>query len=175
MADAADGTIVNIPPDLQYKAQLVDALYQDPKMRPKLLQLVKDYAPNLRIPELDTTKEVLDALKPHLEEIGKFKTEAAKERAEIKAERQREKLVAKLGLSEEDLPAIDKLMADGGVQNFETAAELHQHRQRAAVPRGVVPSPFTLGSDAATTKDYLRDPVGTARKRAYEALAEIRR
>lgn len=168
-------TVVNIPPDFQYKAQLVDALYADPKMRPKLLQLVKDYAPNLRIPELDTTREVLDALKPHLEEIGKFKTEAAKERAEIKAERDREKVMAKLSLTEDDMPAIDKLMKEGGVQNLETAAELHQHRQKAASPRGVVPSPFTIGSDAATTKDYLRDPVGTARKRAYEALAELRR
>ena len=51
-----DEPVVNIPPDMQYKSQLVDALYQDPKMRPKLLQLVKDYAPNLRIPELDTTQ-----------------------------------------------------------------------------------------------------------------------
>lgn len=168
-------TIVNIPPDLQYKAQLIDALYQDPKMRPKLLGLVKEYAPTVRIPEIDTTKEVLDALKPHLEELGKAKTEMATERAAMKAEREREKLVAKLGLSEEDLPAIDKLMKEGGVQHFDTAAELHQHRQKAAAPRGVMPTPFTIGSDAATTKDYLRDPVGTARKRAYEALAELRR
>jgi hypothetical protein len=171
----ADETIVNIPPEMQYKSQLIDALYGDPKMRPKLLQLVKDYAPNLRIPELDTTKEVLDALKPHLEEIGKFKTEAAKERAEIRAERDREKLMTKLSLTEEDMPAIDKLMKEGGVQHLETAAELHQHRQRAAAPRGIMPTPFTIGSDAATTKEYLRDPVGTARKRAYEQLAEMRR
>jgi hypothetical protein len=171
----ADETIVNIPPEMQYKSQLIDALYGDPKMRPKLLQLVKDYAPNLRIPELDTTKEVLDALKPHLEEIGKFKTEAAKERAEIRAERDREKLMTKLSLTEEDMPAIDKLMKEGGVQHLETAAELHQHRQRAAAPRGIMPTPFTIGSDAATTKEYLRDPVGTARKRANEQLAEMRR
>ncbi len=170
-----DEPVVNIPPELQYKAQLIDALYQDPKMRPKLLGLVKEYAPNLRIPELDTTQEVLGALKPHLEEIGKFRTEAAKERAEIKAERQREKLMTRLNLSEEDMTAVDKLMSEGGVQNLETAAELHQHRQRAATPRGVMPTPFTIGSDAASTKDYLRDPVGTARKRAYEQLAEMRR
>jgi hypothetical protein len=171
----AEETQVNIPPEMTYKSQLVDALYADPKMRPKLLQLVKDYAPNLRIPELDTTQEVLGALKPHLEEIGKFRTEAAKERAEIKAERQREKLMAKHGLSDEDMTAVDKLVSEGGVQNLETAVELHQHRQRAATPRGVMPTPFTIGNDAASTKDYLKDPVGTARRRAYEQLAEMRR
>lgn len=168
-------TVVNIPPDLQYKAQLMDVLYQDPKMRPKLLALVKEYAPNVRIPELDTQHEVVEALKPHLKEIGDHKRELAAERAQIKAERDREKLAAKAGLTDEDWPEIDKLMKDGGVQNLETAAELHQHRKRAAAPRGVMPSPFTLGNDAAITKDYLRDPVGTARKRAYEAVAELRR
>lgn len=170
-----DETIVNIPPEMQHKSELFDALYHDPKMRPKLLGLVKEYAPNLRIPELDTTNEVMTALKPHLEDIGKARTELQQERAEMRAERQREKLMDKLNLTEEDLPAIEKVMKDGGVQSFETAAELHQHRQRAAAPRGVVPSPFTIGSDAATTKAYLKDPVGTARQRAYEILAEQRR
>lgn len=168
-------TIVNVPPDLQYKAQLMDVLYQDPKMRPKLLALVKEYAPNVRIPELDTQNEVLTALTPHLKEIGEHKRELARERAEFREERAREKLAAKSGLTDEDWPEIDKLMKDGGVQNLETAAELQQHRKRAAAPRGVMPSPFTLGTDTAVTKDYLRDPVGTARKRAYEAVADLRR
>ena len=174
MADN-DGTVVNIPPEMQYKSQLIDALYGDPKMRPKLLQLVKDYAPNLRIPEIDTANEVLAGIRPHLEEIGAAKRELASERAAIKAERDREKLMAKLNLTDDDMPAIDKLMKEGGVQHLETAAELHQHRQRAAAPRGVMPTPFTIGDNAAVTKDYLKDPVGTARKRAYEQLAEMRR
>ena len=36
---AADDLIVNAPPDLQYKAQLMEALYNDPKTRPQFLQL----------------------------------------------------------------------------------------------------------------------------------------
>lgn len=172
----ADEPIVNaVPPELQYKAQLMDVLYQDPKMRPKLLALVKEYAPNLRIPEIDTSNEVMTALTPHLKEIGEHKRALAEERAAIKAERQREKLSAKDGITDEDWPEIDKLMKDGGVSNLETAAELHRHRKEAARPRGVAPSPFTLPGDASVTKEYLKDPVGTARKRAYEVVAELRR
>lgn len=167
----ADEPIVNVPPELQYKAQLMDVLYQDPKMRPKLLALVKEYAPNIRIPELDTQAEVMTALTPHLKEMGEDRKALRQELADLRSERQREKL----GITEEDRPEIDKLMKDGGVSNLETAVELHRHRKEAARPRGVAPSPFTLPGDASVTKEYLKDPVGTARKRAYEAVAELRR
>ena len=124
---------VNIPDSIKYPAQLVEALHADPKLRPKLLALVKEYAPNLRIPEIDTPNEVIETLKPHLEEIGKSKKAMADELAAIRAERAREKQIAKLGLGEDELPEIDKLMKDGVVSNFETAAELHRLDRKSVV------------------------------------------
>ncbi len=127
----ADDLIVNLPPDMQYKAQLI-----------------KEYAPNVRIPEIDTATSVVEAVKPYTQEIGKMRDELRQERADRESERERHRVLGRqdLGLTNDDVAEIDKTMKERGIGNFETAAEFHALSKRAAAPRSAPTSFFTLGN-----------------------------
>ena len=174
----ADDLIVNAPPDLQYKAQLMEALYNDPKTRPQFLQLVKQYAPNVRIPEIDTAGAVVEAVKPYTQEIGKMREEMRQERADREAERERHRVLGRqdLGLSSDDVTEIDKVMKERGISNFETAAEFHALGKRAAAPRSAPTSFFTLGNpqDGLDMKKLFADPIHYTRERAHKVWDETR-
>ena len=174
----ADDLIVNAPPDLQYKAQLMEALYNDPKTRPQFLQLVKQYAPNVRIPEIDTATQVVEAVKPYTQEIGKMREELRQERADREAERERHRVLGRqdLGLTSEDVAEIDKTMKERGIANFETAAEFHALSKRAAQPRSAPTSFFTLGNpqDGLDMKKLFENPIHYTRERAHKVWDEAR-
>jgi hypothetical protein len=163
-----DETIVNIPDDIAYPAKLMKTLYDDPKTRPGLLKLVKQYAPNVRIPEVDTPNEVAGALKPLIDQINTDRQERQAEKLERQAEKDREKVMkrADLGLSSEDLPEVEKTMKEGQIASLETAAELYSHRKRAAAPRGgYVGNTFDIGGG----KEYL----STLMKTPKEGLKQV--
>lgn len=170
---------VNIPPEIGYKAQLMEALYNDPKTRPEFLKLVKQYAPNVRIPEIDTAASVVDAVKPHMAEVGKLRDELRAEKADRDRERETHRVLGRqdLGLTGDDLTEIDKVMKDRGIQNFETAAEFHALSKRAAAPRSAPTSFFTLGNpaDGLDMKRLFADPIHYTRERSHKIWDETAR
>src|SRR5882724_4996637 len=169
---------VNVPPEIQYKSQLMEALYNDPKTRPEFLKLVKQYAPNVRIPEIDTAESVVAAVKPFTEEIGKIRGELRQEKADREQERERHRVLgrADLGLTAADVPEVEKAMKERGIQSFETAAEFHALSQRAAAPRSAPTSFFTLGNpqDGMDLKKLFADPIHYTRERAHKVWDETR-
>ena len=169
----ADDLQVNIPPDVEYKSKLVDVLYADPKMRPKLLQLVKEYAPNVRIPEIDSSTEVLTALQPHLDAMKADRDERQADRAERQADRAREALLARGDVSAAELPDIEKVMQERGISRLDTAADFYTQVVRpAARPRGAAPSPFTMPG-GADMKGLLDHPKRWAQEMAYKTWDEL--
>lgn len=166
----------NIPAELQYQSRLMQELMKNPKTRGGLLQLVKTHAPDVRIPELDTVNEVVSVVRPEIEALRKEREEARKEREAERAERERAKVLARhdLGLTDEDLPAITELMEKRGISNFETAAEFRANAKRAATPRTVVPSPFTMPTeDSGYIKKLLKGDKKAHLEKAYEVAEEL--
>lgn len=174
-----DDLQVSAPPvteEMVYQSRLFKELYDNPKTRGGLLKLVKDYAPNVRIPEIDTAQQVVEAVKPHVAEVTKLRDELRAEKAERDADRERHRVLgrADLGLSEADLPEIDKLVKERGIQSFETAAEFHAMSRRAAAPRSAPTSFFTLGQpdDKIDMKRLFSDPIHYTRERAHKIWDE---
>jgi hypothetical protein len=125
--------------------QFIDNLAQKPDLRNRLLHLIRDYNPNIAIPELDAAKPVLDevsALRKELDEEKKARADektalqkslddekeakAAKEReasATAEIDKSRRKL-KKDGYTAEAIDKIEKLMEERGLVDYEAATAL---------------------------------------------------
>src|SRR6266853_5141514 len=159
MAEKIEDQNVPVPPE----ALLMRALHDDPKFRPKLQRLVKEFNPNVRIPELDMQAEVVTALEPHLKTIADARNELAAERADRATEREWASAERAGHIRPEDRPEVEKLMQERGITNRATAAEFYAQSPAAAAPRSVMPSPFTLPA-APDMKELIANPTQWARK-----------
>lgn len=118
---------------------LLDMMAANPKTRRRVLEMVKEIRPDLSIPELDAAKPVLDEVTQTRAELAALKKELADERAEkdktvregamtrtIAENRQR---LREQGYQEEGIAAIEKLMTDRGLTDYEAAAALLDRTQ----------------------------------------------
>lgn len=153
------------------KAKVLDELYENPATRRELLNVMKKNKPDLRIPEVDTPGEVMNTLKPHLDEIAATKKELAAEREALKLERAKENLMRKHGLSEEELAEVGKTMKEKGIANVDTAIEHRRLADQVASPRSAgrksdtfqIPNPEGLWTN---TNEW-------ARTEAYKTFDEV--
>ena len=146
------------------KSKLLDDLYSNEKTRGPLLKILKEQRPDLSIPEVDGPKAVREAIAPELEQMRK-------DNLEMRGIVAREKFKAKTRSTDEELDAIlETEVKRDGVQNLDTAYELHQHRA-AAAPRNTQHSPVLMPD----SKGLFADPRGWARKEAAQAIEDFRR
>lgn len=121
--------------------KLLDELGKDPARRRKVLQLVKEMDPARVIPELDAAAPVLaevGAVKGELDEFRKQWQAEKDERASkdregsttALIERERGKLRAQ-GYQDEGIAAVEKLMTDRGLTDYEAAAALLERSRPA--------------------------------------------
>jgi len=165
---AATPTLTPAAQEILAKSQLVDVLYKDPKMRPKLLALVKEFAPDTRIPELDTATAVEERVKPMLAEVGTLRDDLAKERAERAREREHARAVA-AGVPEAELADVEKMMTDKKIGDWDTAVTHYSLTKRAAEPRSA-PTPLQMPD----MKGLWKNPKLWARNEAYKVIGEMR-
>lgn len=151
------------------KAKVLDELYDNETTRPLLLKGIKTIRPTARVPEIDTPEQVLSALKPHLEEIGKTKAELQKERDEFRAEQAREKAKKELDLSDEDFVEVSKLATEKKIGDLSTAAEHWRLTKDVAEPRSGPETTLHLPN----FKGLAESPVQWARDEARKVLHEF--
>ena len=154
---------------MKAEAQLLEALYHDPRTRGPLLQMIKHKSPGTPIPELDAPAQIHAALAPKLKEIDELKTELRKDKAQKEFEQERSR--AREIVGEEALPAVEKLMQDKMIGDWETAARHYRMTQETASPGRRGPTPVTRPA----YEGLLKDRRNWARQEAYKAVEEIER
>lgn len=152
------------------KAKLMDAMYDNPKLRGQFLRLIKEQEPNARIPEIEAETTVLAAIKPHMEEIGKAKLEIETERANIKAERAAEKAKKELALSDEEFEEVKKHAAEKQIGDLVAAAEHWQMTKEVAEPRSMPDTTIQLPN----IKGLWENPMQFARDEARKVQHEFK-
>lgn len=152
-------------------AALAKGLSENPKTRGSFLNLMKAADPNLSIPEVDIPANIGAAVKPHLERIAKLEKEGLEREVRDRITARRAALVRDKGVSEDDIPAIEKLMVEKGIQNHETAAEFFLQQKQAAQP---TPSTFSQPAIPKPDMKAMGGNIGAwARNEATSAIADI--
>lgn len=121
------------PEAVQGLALLAKGLSEDPKTRTRMLQLAKERDPSMSIPEIDLPAQFNTALEE--ERVARKKIED-----EMRDERTRQQIIqrrgdiAKKGISESEIPEVEKLMTERGIVNHETAADFYLAQKKMAEP-----------------------------------------
>ena len=159
-------------------AEFAQNLSANPKTRLGLLHLSKIANPNAVIPEIDIPARV----QVQLDEANKKMQEQTDKLASFEAERsilaKRQALLEtnKLGVESSDIPAIEKLMVDKHIPDYETAAEFYAMQQRAATPTPSNPKQTVRDSTMPVmdTKPFKGNINDWARHMATKAIDELR-
>lgn len=119
-------------------------MLNDPKTRPEFLKLYKQVFPNVAIPEIDARGAVESKIDDLKKLIDEDKAARAKERDEVEVNRRKGEfskwqsegrlLLAKRGVPEKSIEAVEKLMTDRGLNDYEAAFALFRDTQPADEP-----------------------------------------
>jgi hypothetical protein len=147
-----------------YKSQLLDALYNDPKYRPQILQAIKDKYPQVRIPEVDAREEAVRMVEPMQEKIDQLQTQLAERdlRASHKDIKERH------GLDDQQWAEVQDLAVKRQVGDLDAAVTLYNAERLSAFPR-YAPTPIRQPD----MKGLWKNPQGWAREEAYKVLNEF--
>lgn len=117
---------------------LLDKIGNGPNRR-KLLELIKEAYPESNIPELDAAKPVIDDMGKLREELAALRKQGEDDKAErAKQERERSttdyiernrKVLRDQGFQKEGIEAVEKLMQERGLTDYEAAAALFERSQ----------------------------------------------
>lgn len=161
--------------EIQALAELADALQSDPKTRNQFLSLTKIKNPTAHIPEVDIPAALGAQFKPYLEKLDAL-TKREEERAlQDRIMAARRNIVSK-GVSESEVPEIEKLMVDKGIANHDTAVEHWKLAKQAAAPTPAsgLPGLRRFEQPKVDMKQFAGDPKGYAYNAAYSVIDELR-
>lgn len=116
--------------EIEALAALADSLSSNPKTREGFLLLTKAANPEASIPEIDIPRRIQGLVQPYVEKITALEAKITDREARDKIEEKRRSL----GVSREELDAIEKVMIDKGIANHETAREFIAAQSRVAEP-----------------------------------------
>ena len=151
-------------------AMLAKGWSDNPKTRGQFLGLMKQADPTLSIPELDIPANIGGALKPHLDRLAKMENELAERGIRDTINARRAALTGK-GISEKDIPEIEKIMVEKGIQSHDTAAEFFLAQRNSAPP---TPSSFSQPTIPKPDMKAMGGNVGAwARSEATSAISDI--
>ena len=154
-------------------AGLMQQLADTPETRKDILRLTKKIRPGLNVPELEIEDNTNSALQQMRAENEAIRAKLQQKEAVENLEKIRHNVVKKGLVSEDEIPAVEKLMLEKRIADHETAAEHYRWMKQAAVPTptGYNPSAirqFDLGK-------YWKDPRGAAQQEAVRAFADLRK
>ena len=157
-------------------AELSKKLADNPKTRKAFLRLTKEVNPELTIPEIEIEDSTSSALLKMQNENNSLRNKFREREALDDLEKRRNNLMKKgLAKSDDDVAAIEKVMLEEGITNHEAAARHWAWMQQAAAP---TPSQFHTNvakNQGWDLSRFSKNPNGTARDVAHEALAELRK
>ena len=158
-------------------ALLARELSDNPKTREQFLRLTKTARPNMPIGEIDLKDEISTRLSESTSRVEQLEGKLREREAMDELRSRREALMKKRGISESELPEVEKVMLEQGITNHETAADYYQWMKQAATP-----TPNTYNSRNVlneTAKNSLapfwKNPAGAARDEAARALNDLRK
>jgi hypothetical protein len=155
-------------------ALLVKKMSDDPKIRPKFLGLVREINPDMPIPELDIEAKTNNAVLRAEQRVNELENKLREKDAVQDLEARRNRLI-KRGLSEQDIPEVEKIMIDKGITNHEAAADYWEWMRQAATPTsatgGYQPNPLAKFN----LKPFWKNHVTAARDEASRALTDLRK
>ena len=168
MAVSLEGMSAEAIADL---AALAKGLSENPKTRPGMLRLMKDADPSLSIPEVDIPANIGAAVKPHLDRIAKLEREGNERAIRDQITERRASLIKNKGLTEADIPEVEKLMIEKGISNHDTAADFLLSQRNSAQP---TPSSFSQPAIPRPDMKAMGGNIGAwARNEATTAIADI--
>jgi hypothetical protein len=160
-------------------AVLSSSLLADPKSATKFKRLLKEANPNLSMPEVEIEDQLAARDAAHKKEMDELRGESAQRKAIDQANALYEAVRDKGACSTRDsFNKLVKYASDHGFQTSEAgllmAASHFRAENEAAEPNGGLPQAgFELNGNTETSKDFMKDPRGTALKVADAALKEL--
>ena len=160
--------------------QLIDKLGANPKTRRRILELMKEINPDVSIPELDAAKPYADELASLREEmkadrkaLADEKAEAAKRAGEHEIENKiasGRKSLRERGYQDDGIQAIEKLMQDRGLIDYDAAEALFSRempKDEPITPNGINSRSFEF-TDPSEADDLIKKATTLPRGRPQE-------
>lgn len=123
---------------------LLDKIAQNPATRGKFLELVKEIAPNVSIPEIDAAKPIVEKLTAFEKRIDERFAEFDKQRGDRDAKEAETRVKGEIdsnrkklrsqGWTDEGITNVEKLMTERGITDYEIAAAAFEKMQPPAEP-----------------------------------------
>jgi hypothetical protein len=136
---AESPTVEALPEEQQRQLLAVGRLFatlaQDPTVRPKLLEAVKEVYPQVPIPELDVPRVVDQRVAERVRALDETLKPVTEKLNQIEGHLRRERWKAEHGLGDEEVVEIEKLAADHKIGDAKAALELWRARQAGGRPR----------------------------------------
>lgn len=154
------------------KAALFDELMSDKEVRRDTLRALNKKHPEIYVPELAAEDIVVERTKKIQEDFDKYRTEQEQKALERSLAEQKRELKHKHHATDEDLTAVEKLMTERKIADYDTGFEFYRLSKKAAEP---TPSVFeskrlTMPPDL---KEWSKNPQQMGRKLAEQALFEL--
>jgi hypothetical protein len=162
--------------EIQALAELASSLASDPKTRMGFLQLTKAVNPTTSIPEIDIPASLRKQFEEPLKKLDALEKRQAEQDMERKIEAARRKLMRDKNVTEDEMPAIEKLMVEKGIANHETAIDHLRMSQRAAEPTAASAAQGIRRFEKPTIdlKAFNGDQKAWSYANAYAAIDELR-
>ncbi len=111
---------------------LTEELTKNPETREQFLRLTKKVIPGTPIPEIDAKDQIVKALNDEREARKKLEEKIQEREILDKIEKERSFIKNKYSLSDEDVSAVENLMVEKNIPNFQTGAEFFTMSRKTA-------------------------------------------
>lgn len=161
----------DVPPEMAQFGQLMSVIGQDPKYRGQLLGIIRDFAPDLPIPELDIAKNVADQLRKDTQPVIESNKQLTDRLETLERAIARDRWATERGLSDEEMKELEAFAKEKKVGDPDVALDYYQ-RSNLGRPRGTS-APVSMSDESR--KALYKDPRAWALKQGEEILAQMRR
>jgi hypothetical protein len=161
----------DLTPEQRAQLNLAQLLLSDPETSKQARRLAKKLKPELQFADLDMDDQIKRRDEANAERVKALEEQIRKD----KFDREREKAHARMRERNLDPVAVEKVMTENGIANYDLAAEVLEARSAAAAPTPDDLSPMTLPKGAEGGADLWKDPKGFATNTAYAVLNAFRR
>lgn len=150
--------------------------WADPKLKPKLRKVIKEFNPDADIPEVDLA-ESIDTFKTEVKEIlSDFDKRYKTDRKSDYLDEGFETLRDNFSYSDEDMAAVKKIMIDERIGNMNIAASYYNSTRKPIAEPNQTPMLKFRPSDFDSEEEYKElGDINTARKLAHAKIDSFMR
>lgn len=159
-------SLEDLTPEQRAQLNLAQLLLSDPDTSKQARRLAKKLKPELQFSDLDLEDRIVKERETSAEQLKAIRADIAKD----KFERDRAAAHARLRDRNLDPAAVEKVMTENGIANYDLAVEILEARAEAAAPTPDDLSPMTMPTGKVGETDLWKDPKGFATRTAYEVL-----